>query len=530
MTNQITEVRLLAVPLENDYKHTVYFGDAHTQYLAMSSKAKHSFTEFTYQRKDRYIAVPMHFDDIQDCNYVMYKNKTSWIYAFITKMEYKNDNVTWVYIETDVIQTYMFKADGSRGYTIQPSFIEREHVTDDTIGLHTVPENLETGEYICTFNANISDLQNTRIIVGVTEYPDGSNFKGGRYNNTYSGVKYYAFETIAELNAFIGHYRDGDSTDEAIVCMFMAPQLLSTRNPGDIVSIEMNNEGFSVIQSNTTLLPAYGTGVNKSVLQDKLHTIRNNKLYCYPYKYLTVSNNNGASAIYQYEHFSVDNCPFELHGVLTPGCSIRLIPQNYKGVLSNEEEGLNLGKYPILNWTSDVYTNWLTQNGVNIAINMATGLGQMLVGGALAAGTGGAGIAVGGGQIASGATQIANQLGQIHQMSFTPPQAQGNINCGDVVAAKAQNTFTFYAMSIKAEYLAIIDDYFDMFGYKCNLVKVPNSNHRETWWYTKTIDVNIDGDIYNVDLQKIKEAYNNGITFWRNFASIGNYSLSNSIK
>ena len=31
----------------------------------------------------------------------------------------------------------------------KPSFIEREHVSDDTIGKHTIPENVETGEFIC---------------------------------------------------------------------------------------------------------------------------------------------------------------------------------------------------------------------------------------------------------------------------------------------------------------------------------------------------------------------------------------------
>ena len=84
-------------------------------------------------------------------------------------------------------------------------------------------------------------------------------------------------------------------------------------------------------------------------------------------------------------------------------------------------------------------------------------------------------------------------------------------------------------MSIKNEYARIIDGYFDMFGYKTNVVKVPNTNHRARWWYTKTIDVNIDGNIPNDDMQKIKNAYNNGITFWRNASEIQNYSLSNPI-
>ncbi len=92
-----------------------------------------------------------------------------------------------------------------------------------------------------------------------------------------------------------------------------------------------------------------------------------------------------------------------------------------------------------------------------------------------------------------------------------------------------ENTFHLYAMSVKAEFAAIIDDYFDMFGYKVNKVKVPNKAHRSRWWYTKTIDANIDGNLPNNDMDKIKDCYNRGITFWRNADEIENYSLSNGI-
>lgn len=526
MTNQVTEVRLLAVPLENDYKHTVYFSNEATQYLSMSQKVKHTFTNFSYQRKDKYIAIPKHYDELQDCNYVMYNNTgengANWVYAFITRMEYKNDNVTWVYIETDVIQTYMFK------YSVKPSFIEREHVTDDTIGLHTVPENLEMGEYVCVYNKKVTELDAAKIVMGVTEWHDGTPEGGERYNGIFSGIGYYAFqkgenETLSDI---IKAFAEGGKAD-AITCLFLAPGFVAKTLQDDEVVTE-DHTIYKVIPNDIADLRYI-----KFTPQRNPYSPKNNKLHCYPYNYLLVSNNNGASAIYQYEHFDLNDSSelsFAMQGVLTPGCSIRINPVDYKGVMVNREEGLNLGKYPILNWQSDLYTNWLTQNGVNIAVNMISGLGQIVAGGVLAAGTGGAGIAVGGGQMASGATQIANQVGQIYQMSFTPPQAQGNLNCGDVITASGHNTFTFYGMHIKEEYTRIIDEYFSMFGYKCNRVKVPNSNHRETWWYTKTIDVNIDGNIRNDDLQKIKDVYNNGITFWRSFASIGDYSLSNTIK
>ena len=68
-----------------------------------------------------------------------------------------------------------------------------------------------------------------------------------------------------------------------------------------------------------------------------------------------------------------------------------------------------------------------------------------------------------------------------------------------------------------------------MFGYKVNIVKTPAKAHRSRYWYTKTIDVNIDGAIPSKDMQVIKDCYNRGITFWRNASEIQNYSLINTI-
>jgi hypothetical protein len=68
-----------------------------------------------------------------------------------------------------------------------------------------------------------------------------------------------------------------------------------------------------------------------------------------------------------------------------------------------------------------------------------------------------------------------------------------------------------------------------MYGYKVNSVKIPNKAHRSRFWYTKTLDINIDGGIPAKDMEKIKACYNNGITFWRNANEINDYSLSNGI-
>ena len=88
---------------------------------------------------------------------------------------------------------------------------------------------------------------------------------------------------------------------------------------------------------------------------------------------------------------------------------------------------------------------------------------------------------------------------------------------------------TFKHLSIKTQFARIIDDYFDMFGYSTNRVKKPNYAHRENWWYTKTINIYIRGNIPNEFMNQIKNAYNNGITYWRNPSNFMNYSVSNGI-
>ena len=541
----ITKVYLLAVPLEKDYVHTLYFGSAADQQSYFQSRIKKSYTDFSYQRKDGVIRIPEHIDDLiaAGCNYVMYQNaaySNRWFYAFIEDMEYINDGRTDLKIQTDCMQTWMFDI------TVHPSFVEREHAASDELGEHTVPEVLELGEYTANLHTKAEYggdiIDDSIVVVGVTKKPDGTNVEGGFYDGIYSGVRYYGFTNgkIAngELEEFISNY-DKDGIGESIVCMFMAPKKLA-KPKDDYVLTASNLINWKYINYSDD--PVEGLEDLYKNIGMTTHTIdgytpRNTKLMTFPFRYLLVSNNAGASVPFKYERFyRIDGNvktfippEFIIEGVLTPGCSVRMVPLHYNGVDRNDDEGINLGKYPILNWTSDVYTNWLTQNGVNIAINVISGVGQIVAGAALAIGSGGLGATVGGGSIVGGVSQIASTLGQIHQQSFAAPQAKGNLNAGDVVTASDQNDFHFYDMTIKAEYAKIIDEYFDMYGYKCHRVKIPEKAHRAAWWYTKTIDANITGNIPQSDLQVIKNCYNRGITFWRNTANHKDYSVPNGI-
>ena len=313
--------------------------------------------------------------------------------------------------------------------------------------------------------------------------------------------------------SIIQAYQDG--REDAIINVYVIPKRLI---PND----RMSGSQFLGTTSPTT----YTKTINKVTVLDG-YTPRNNKLLTYPYNFLVLDNNNGSSNVLQYENFSTNNCEFEIAGVPTVGGSIKCVPKNYKNHTRYQQEGLMCGKYPTCGWVNDTYTNWLTQNAVNIGIGAVTSTLQ-LVGGLALMGSG-VGAGVGAGSAMSGALGIANSIGQIYQHQILPNSASGNTNGGDINACYNMNKFYFIKLSIKQEYARIIDGYFDMFGYKVNRVKVPNKAHRSRWWYTKTIDINIDGAIPDEDMQKIKNAYNNGITFWRNASEINNYSLSNGI-
>lgn len=519
----ITKVYLMNTLFEKDYAHTMYFADAAAQraYFQKRILSKHTYTDFSYQRKDQVIRIPAHVDTLyaSKINYCMYQNadySNKWFYAFVTDMKYIHDELTEVHIETDVLQTWMFDI------TVKHSFVEREHATTDAVGANTVDEGLEVGEYICNGVTSDGSLLEMRYMLMVTKFAEIT--EGGTEtppSTNYGGIIHAGGAYIAPdmefITTIIEMYPDDGAVD-AIVAAYMVPK--ATIKDSAVTGFYFNGQDAPQTHEVTLSKPSRVDG----------YTPRNKKLLCYPYTYINMSNNAGSSNILKYEKFSTEElCDFRVAGIPVIGGSIKCSPMNYNGVAVNEEEGIMCGKFPTLSWSADLFTNWLTQNSVNIGLGLATAAAQVVGGVVTMAATGGAGAAIGGAGVVSGISSIANQLAQVHTQSFTPNSARGNTNGGDISTADKKNTFYFYKMSIKAEYARIIDEFFDMYGYKCHRVKVPAKNHRENYWYTKTIDANIVGGIPQDDLQKIKDCYNRGITFWKTEEHYRNYSVSNNI-
>lgn len=606
----ITKVYLLSVPLENDYKDTLYFANATAQHDYFAGQVVKSYTDFSYQRKDSVIRVPAIVDSIRNCNYVMYQNSAysnKWFYAFINRMVYVDDKRTDIYISTDVLQTWMFEME------FKDSFIEREHVNDDTVGKHTLPEGLETGDYVCndvvnfryanTYNS-LTSSNSVCVCVQVTSLV----FKYGGNNNT-EPVEYFTStqpynvinsvpqgcyiiaiplgdsSSLSALWSLHGLYAGGGRSD-CIVSMFLLPmQMLGASytpyvGHGSVASqmarycyCPQDSEGPVNLYNIDAGPNVYDFAIPINSTLDG-YTPHNGKCKVAPYNYFTITNNDGVDISFSYEDF-LSTPTFRVRGSFEQGGNFMCLPYNSKktttsgSIVNGWTEGIPGGKFPQVSWTSDYYLNWQAQNGkyIETSLNLAgMELGANLLTGMIGGATGNFGsynmanLAIeqaqanpriqereierlqtmpganpsGGvgmfGAITNFAGQVANVMQQQKVARMTPQQAKGNASVGTLAfSSNATGRYTAYKMSCRYEYIKAIDSYFDMFGYKVNRLGKPLKNHRQNWWYTKTVSANIDGNIPNEDMEIIKGIYNSGVTYWKNPANIKNYSVSNNI-
>ena len=540
-----SDVYLIKVPLEIDNNNQLTFANATAQHTYFSSLPKLGYDDFTYIRKDGVLRIPAVMDDILSYNYVMYRNdaySTKWFYAYITGMEYVNDSVTDVSIATDTFQTWQFDL------TYKRTLVEREHVNDDTIGKHTVSEGLNLGEFMVNSKTTLkpSDVvkdsnQNTlsndyMIVFQVTSHIEVLPYMplmayNYLYNNVFSGLVYFACASEAEARSVIQDFDSAGKSDE-IVAIFMAPTqffqgctkhtLSNSRIVYTPASDQVTLHTLSSLTSETTITrPTKLDG----------YTPKNNKCFTYPYSFINVTNNVGVEVTFNYEDWASATPKFEIIGALGEGCSTKLVPTKYKGQAGEAGEyGVTGAKYPVCGWTSDYYTNWVTQNAVNQGLSATTTLASTL--GGLATGTL-AGGPIGGllGGI-SGSVSLLNEAQRLYSSNYQaqihPDQAKGNTNTSDMIVGWGKY-FTISCMSVRAEIAEQIDNYFSVFGYKVNAVKVPNIAGRRNWNYVKTVGCYIDADIPQDDLQQIKDMFNKGITLWHNPTTFCDYSQNNDI-
>lgn len=553
------------VPLSPDYIHTVDFQNTTYQSAYFTTKAKHILEKYSYQRKTGVITVALTTEQLYDCNYLAYKNtsfENKWFYCFITNIEYVSNGVTNIYIEEDILQTWMFD------YTLNPCFIDREHTLDDRIGSNIIPESLELGPYITesstTFDCGswnnicfiiaaavslIISVVDNRLNIDVSPYEGESQYN---YNN-------YVFEGLC-LNVVKPMTIGSNPASAASICGSCVEAIQKAGYQDSIVAITAAPLNFvNAALSDAHHIAEFTWNVPKPDVTVSSYTPKNKKLFTSPFKFLNVTNDDGVEQNFEYELFQDDFAKFQISAAMQINFSTQLRPSKYK---NNPRPGaaLTVTNYPNCSYIIDTYKTWYAQN----QIRYKTAITKSVISGALSIAGAGIGanysgkrsdlnrayatrrydmarIDIGESQnyantALSAAGAVANVAGivldnmseqQIHQVNNLTATYSGDDlnNC-----SLGYKGYIANGVSITPAYAQMIDNYFSMFGYKTNQVKTPNTTGRHVWNYVKTVGCDAQGSIPQYAIEAINRIFNNGITIWHNAAWVGNYTLDNYIE
>lgn len=565
-----SEVYILKnVPLEPSFDHTIWFDSPEQQATAFTTYAlAFYFNKVSYQRYPRpYITLDKTADDLFDCNYMMFRNTaygTKWFYAFITQIEYISNTTSRIYYTIDPMQTYLFDVN------VGECWVEREHAMTDNIGDNLVPESFELGDYVydADYLPSIFDKEGYVICILATwranktdkgwEIIDVSyGGTGGIDSGIYTGlVKNICEETdvgraASKANDIISAATKANKAD-GIVSITMFPKYFLNISVSSSIAVKPTDHVFEDIPAFTGTFDGYKP--------------KNNKLYTSPFCGVYVDNLQGNAANYAYEYFTNRKPKFNIVGAANGNLECSSIPLNYKGLSANYQESLIMGGFPQCAWNVDTFKAWIAQNKYAIAAGVATTAIDTVkqVAGAVA-GVGLASAATGAAAQAGNVSQFAgsyanqmaaeqnaknvainsggdvlsktiNLVAQVKTASTQPNHSRGQ-QSSSVYCAMGVQGFHYMPYRIQGQFAKIIDDFFSMYGYKTNRLKVPNRNGRKSWNYVKTCGCNLTGSAPADVTAELVSIYDRGITFWRcidlsagnPFTRVGDYTLDNSL-
>lgn len=511
------------IPWDDSYSHIRLFDSSDEQLNYFNAHAVKRIENSTYQRDTQAIIVPYVKEEIQNCNYLYFLNTSAgnkYYFAFITRIDFVNYNASAVFFEIDYFQTYFSQA------LVGQSFVQREIVLDDTFGKHVIPEGLETGEYVYNKNVTAEDDSHNIIIgrypviiMAVTEEIQGS-LPGGMYDGIYNGLLYYAcsVNNASVITQRIANYMRAGKAN-AIVNIFMYP--------GELLGLGPNNQNI-----NRYLTPADTGTVNGGELINPFaslngYTPKNNKLYCYPYRALCLWGAGGSESTFRYELFSNLNVPlFKVFSALGGSAPIMAVPLGYKGFNQGVDEAASMPPYPLCSWLTDNYSNWLAQNQISQNYNVFKSIAGGAVGMATAAATGNIAGMVN--SFVGSADTVLSTMINREEHKIVPDSANGSTASTSAFFSNGQRSIFIFPKCIKPEQAQKIDDYFSMYGYTVNTLKIPAIRGRKYWNYVKTIGANIYGNIPVEAKNTFVKAFDNGVTFWHT-NDLYAYSLNNSI-
>ena len=541
-----SSIGLCNVPFDSTYRNQIYFENAQAQSVWFTSKCVYQFTNYLVVRKTMpnggvrsSIKVEKNIDELYNCNYMMYMNAnhgSKWFYAFITQLIYINEETTEIVFETDVYQTWLFDVE------IKESFVVREHSVTDYLGEHRVSEQFQYCDYTYTYVDDIFTLSSWGYLVALSnpceDQYEGENPKS--HSGIYQGLYFYFFNTteLARMRTFFAGL-DIDSVQFVTViprfCVSNATIGPTEENP--------NVSPFYIQETSSPAHDVYEYNFDISVGLFEDYKPKNNKLYTSPYTNLLISQHTGDAVVLNLEDFNSQGYGYVelyMYGDISASPSVMVYPRNYRGIPHNVDCGFTVRDFAQCSTTNDAYKLWWAKNRESWMANRDAAITQMALG-IVNSGIGGAagvftqnpimataGFFSGANQIAAGAAQLMQSDATAKAAEYIANRATTGNPTSNLLTAIGWKKFSLYKRSLRKDSAKMVDDFFTMYGYQTNKVKIPNVSKRPYFNYVHTNGINLVGSIPNDDMQRLKRVYDEGVTLWKPNATVGDYSVDNS--
>lgn len=356
--------------------------------------------------------------------------------------------------------------------------------------------------------------------------------------------------------------------------------------PSNLISVSIDDYINNQDANNTSLTLSMPSSIDG-------YTPKNKKLLTFPYLYASISCGN-KEQMYVFEKSYVDSnhtLSFNIYGVMGQGFKVCVMPKSYDHLPFNFNCACE-DEYPQMPVAIAPFVELLGNNGIvsklvplaltaaamsipqPSALPVADELGSSLLATSPAMNSNFSNWA----QVkASGMSNItqarmASDLAQkraeveaenasrratldkYHIASHTVPQMMGSVNFNNISYKGCENDVALairmsepqsgggervkgvhgMVHSIRRRDAEAIDDFFTVYGYTCDKVKVPNTHVRTRFTYTKTQGCRIKpkvggGGVAGYYMAKICSIFDSGITFWQKNATVGDYTGTNAI-
>lgn len=583
-----TDIRLLkGIPFSSDKKHTRWFDSVNEQTTYFLNKSPvHVIAQGNFQRvgNSTILSVNKSVDDLYGTNYVMFKNATynKWFYGFVEKLEYVQKNTTYVHIKLDVFQTWKFHM------IFNPSMVLREHrpqyYPDGRPVLNTIDEGLDYGQEYETMKVEKYQPNGTNLfLVIISKSSLHDDLETGQKANDIAPIingipqplSYYIHPfkmgtggqpkinvggkevTLSNILTVLKSASGQRGTVNNIVSMYITDDIglggfdretdtfnFSSATMKEVYIQDNGGETEETIKTLYVLDHSSYKQKVETVIPNKysdFKEVSESKLLMYPYTTIVMDDFKGNRVELKPELIQTNEIAIRTMGSL--GLSNKVVYEvtdylyrDYKN--AHGEQVLGLENAVVNNTPQDVpvISDYLAaylqgnRNSIQTQQNsiMWNGASQ-LMGNVMNARTGGAENV---GQAVTGAGNTVLELqaiqSKLKDIGNTPPTIG---KMGSNTAFEFGNNVTgvyIIKKQITQEYINKLENFFNMYGYKTQEVKIPNFHTRKYWNYVETSDCVIRGNIASEDLNELKAIFDNGITLWHT-DEIGNYNLKNEV-